>query len=648
MKYKRYRRILAAFAAAVMVLISTAAAFAGESGFDMTLSDRGKGSAGLSVTSAESYQDLTVKVSKGDVIYYLGQGKTDGGGRWALEVSLPDGATYDVAINVNGETQSRKLEMKQETPPSPSPSEKIRVSFRLIGDSHHDSPDQHDKYVTWISTKNYRVSKNSPVLEVFKEALGKAGLSYDAEYGYGFPENYISGIESPITGKMLREFDNGKQSGWMYTLNGDHPDVGIAEQKLRDGDRVIFHYIDEKSELKDEPWLSASDADPKPSSGSGSAGGAGTAETGPSLKPEITADKNGAANLVMKDSDMKGIINAAKASGSAIIQIAPVVKGEASKVSVELPKASVDSIRKDTKADLVVKMKIADVRIPGSSLGELAKENGSVVLLTAEKKKDGAVSVEIKVGDKLISKLSGGVTVTLPAKNPSPGTVMLLVSGDGQQVLLSAFFAKDTASARLDGSCTLVIKDNSKSFADMPNTHWAKDAVDFVTARQLFSGTGKEAFGPDDQMTRAMLVKVLWPLAGEPAAAESEKNSFGDVPQEAWYADAVAWAAEKNIVSGTGKGFEPDGNITREQMVTILYHFAKEMKMDMDVKTDGEAVQQFKDAGQTSAWAKESMNWAVSQGLLSGKGNKQLDPTGLATRAEVASILRSFTNKLFQ
>lgn len=646
MEYKRYRRILAALLTVAMVLLGTAASFAGESGFTMTLTDQGKGSAALSVASADSYQDLTVKISEGNVVYYLGQGKTDGSGQWAQVVSLPEGAAYDVDINVNGQKKSQKLEMKQETPPpAPSP-EKIKVSFRLIGDSHHGSPDQHDKYVTWISTRNYSVPVDSPVLVLFKEALGRAGLSYDAEYGYGFPENYISGIESPITGKMLREFDNGKQSGWMYTVNGVYPDVGIAEKKLRSGDRVIFHYTDQASDKEDEPWLSAPDVDPKPAAGHGTSGEAGAGEAGPSLKPEITVDKDGVANAVIKDADMKDAINAAKTSGSAIIQIAPVVKGDASKVSVELSRDSVDSMQKNTKAELVIKMEIADVRIPRASLGELAKEKGNAVFVTAEKKKDGTVALEIKVGDKRISMLTEGVKVSLPSKNPTSGTVIILASGDAQKVVLSSVAAKNVVTARLDGSATLAVKDNSKSFADMPKAHWAKDAVDFVTARQLFSGTGKDEFGPEDQMTRAMLVKVLWPLAGEPAAADGEKASFGDVPQDAWYADAVAWAAEKKIVSGTGKGFDPDGNITREQMVTILYQFASEMKMD--VKADDKAVQQFKDGEQTSSWAKEAMNWAVGQGLLSGKGNKQLDPAGLATRAEVASILQSFTNKMFQ
>ena len=650
MKYNKSRKILAALLAVMMVLLSSAAVFAGEPGFAMTLKDQGKGSAALSVASAESFRDLTIKVYRGDAVYYLGQGKTDSGGDWSLALALPQGAVYDVDINVDGETQTRKLEMKKDEKPPVPPGENMRVSFRLIGDSHHGSADKHDKYVTWISTRNYTVAKDSPVVDLAKEALDRAGLSYELKYGYGYDENYLSGVESPITGKMLREMDNGRTSGWMYTLNGVHPDYGIAQQKLSDGDRVVFHYIDKKSELEDEPWLSAPDTDPQrlPAAAGGTAD---SAVTGPALTPVITPDSKGVARAVLTSSDLEPAIEAAKASGSAIIAIAPVVKGEASKVLVEFPRDSAGSIEKNTKADLLVKTGMADILLPNSALGQLKKEEGATVSVSAERKEKGLLSVVIKVGEKIVEKLEPGVDIMVPVKKPTPGTVMILVKGETQTIMRRAMAGKDGISACVEGSADILVKDNSKVFADVAENHWAKDAVDFATARGLFSGTGRNEFSPEDKMTRAMLVKVLWSLAGEPASSGG-KASFGDVPAGAWYAGAVAWAADKGIVSGTGKGFEPDSQVTREQMASILFRFAMEMKLDAMADKEAErkskeAVREFKDAQQISPWALDAVSWAVDAGLISGKGDKRLDPLGMASRAEVASILYHFAQKVY-
>ena len=135
-------------------------------------------------------------------------------------------------------------------------------------------------------------------------------------------------------------------------------------------------------------------------------------------------------------------------------------------------------------------------------------------------------------------------------------------------------------------------------------------------------------------MTRAMLVTALWRLEGEPAAAGT--SGFPDVKPDAWYAEAVDWASQTDIVSGTGAGFDPEGSVTREQIASILYRYAKLKGWDVS-KTA--SLQDFADGADTSAWATRAMEWAYAEKLITGKDGKCLDPQGQASRAEVATIL---------
>ena len=139
-------------------------------------------------------------------------------------------------------------------------------------------------------------------------------------------------------------------------------------------------------------------------------------------------------------------------------------------------------------------------------------------------------------------------------------------------------------------------------------------------------------------MTRAMLVTVLWRSAGSP---NEGTNGFTDVPADQWYTQAVAWAAQNGIVNGVGNNkFDPDAKITREQLATMLYSYAK--LKGLDTTQGGMAVREFNDYDSISSWAGQSMTWAVNAGILSGRGNNTLAPTAGATRAEMAVMLQQF------
>ena len=179
-------------------------------------------------------------------------------------------------------------------------------------------------------------------------------------------------------------------------------------------------------------------------------------------------------------------------------------------------------------------------------------------------------------------------------------------------------------------------------FTDMPSTaNWAHNGIDFVVAHKLFAGTSDTTFEPNTELTRAMIVEILYCLEGEPAV-EAE-NPFTDVSGSAWYTKAVLWAASNNIVAGIGNGrFDPNGTATREQAATILYEYARFKGCDVDVYGD---LSSFADAGSVSAFARAPMTWAVAEGLISGaviNGRTLLDPQGVTTRAQFAMIMMQY------
>ena len=181
----------------------------------------------------------------------------------------------------------------------------------------------------------------------------------------------------------------------------------------------------------------------------------------------------------------------------------------------------------------------------------------------------------------------------------------------------------------------------SRAFGDVGRHAWYHEAVDYVVENGIFNGMSTSSFAPDLAMTRAMLVTVLWRMAGRPEA--KAPAAFRDVDAGQYYAEAVAWAAENGIVAGISEtAFAPNAKATREQLAAILYRYAKWSGVDVTKTAD---LASFPDAGKVSAYAEEPLAWAVTNGIVSGTlrgGKAYLDPQGGATRAQVASILMRY------
>ena len=165
------------------------------------------------------------------------------------------------------------------------------------------------------------------------------------------------------------------------------------------------------------------------------------------------------------------------------------------------------------------------------------------------------------------------------------------------------------------------------------DAQWYHEAVDYVAANGLMGGVSATEFAPQDTMTRAMIVTVLYREAGSPAVEEA--SGFSDVPAGEWYSDAVAWAEDNGVVNGVGDGkFDPMGNVTREQIATILWRYEGTPAAEADLTSFG-------DAASISDYALEAMTWAVSEGILNGD-NGNLKPTASATRAEFACMIMRY------
>ncbi len=193
----------------------------------------------------------------------------------------------------------------------------------------------------------------------------------------------------------------------------------------------------------------------------------------------------------------------------------------------------------------------------------------------------------------------------------------------------------DDSTSTDDGASTITYKDVN---AD----DWFSDAVNYVSKKNLMNGVGDDMFAPQSNMTRAMVVTILYRMEGSPSVDGTA--SFSDVASGSWYADAVKWAADSNIVNGISSDtFAPKKNVTREQLVCMMYRYAE--YKNIDTTLEGELlIDNYTDKDDISAYAADSVKWSLEKAIIQGSGSK-INPKGNATRAQMAQILCNFLTK---
>ena len=393
-----------------------------------------------------------------------------------------------------------------------------------------------------FAESDLKYAEGSTVYDVFSDLL--------AEHGYTCKRrgSYIAAITSD-SGVTLEEFDEGKNSGWMYRVNGELAGKYMSAQGLKDGDRIELYFTSD--------WTSESGAE-------------GWQKPG---KTETVTNADGSVTKTETKPDGTVAATTTKPDGSTT-------------VAETKPDGSVSTVEK---------------RADGTEVKTAQPVSGEIT---------ASVSVPKSVGS---------TRVDIPVSKPSGSMVAVIVHPDGTEEIVRGSVVTETGIAlRAEGDVRLKIIDNAKSFNDMAD-HWAKDAVEFASSRELFNGVGNDAFGPDRSMTRGMVSTVLARLAGADTAGG-----------ETWYAKGTVWAVENGISDGTA----PEQPVTREQLAAMLYRYAGSPTVSGELSFDDTTV--------ISIWAYDAVRWCVDNGILNGVGGNRMAPQDLARRGQVAAMLMRF------
>lgn len=526
----------------------------------------------------------------------------------------------------------------------------VQVSFKLVGDVDHSKGGSHQEQV-WINTTTLQVPAGSTVKYLTELMLYNRGIDFSA------PDNYITKIKNPSSGAWLEEFTNGPNSGWMYRHNGKIANAGYEQRVLKNGDTVIWSYSDDYTKEKDyesyEPWKGGT-TEQKPN---------GDVQT---IKPSVRVDR-GMARASVNESQMREALTAMQKSGANRLVIAVEAGETFQRAEVSLTGSTLSVLASEKGISLTVETPQGSVQIPQEVLSSLETQRGpGEFRLTMEKKAASEVSldgvnlqgsaildVKFWVDQTPVTQFNGNAISLLI---PLPNDKSFEAGKRYKSILLSEHQKPEyTWSETVAQGGTLVAKLNTKhlttfvvtkepfiAFIDVAETAWYQDAVLFVLGRGWMDGVSSGTFAPDQSMTRAMLVTVLYRMEGKPAVTGT--NPYTDVLEDSWYSNAVLWATNHKIVSGYGNGrFGSDNPITREELATILRNYAKLKQYSVERSKD---LAGYQDASEISSWARNALGWANAEGLLAGRSEKLLAPRDTATRAEVATLLMRFSSTI--
>ena len=349
-----------------------------------------------------------------------------------------------------------------------------------------------------------------------------------------------------------------------------------------------------------------------PSTGSGSTGGGGgggSSSDKPSTgsgKTETTTKPDGTTVKTETKPDGTKVQTVTGKDGS--VSKTETKKDGGTVTETKAADGSTGTVKTDKNGQTTAEAKVSEKAV------EDAKKTGEAVKapVQVEAARDSSTAPVVKVE---LPRSSGDTKVEIPVSNVKPGTVAVLVKADGtEEILKNSLPTEDGIQLTVSGGATLKIVDNSKDFADTRD-HWAKDPIDFVSARGLVSGMSETTYAPDNATTRAQLWTIL--------ARQNDADLSGG---GSWYEKAQTWAKANGISDGTA----PEGTINRAQVVTMLWRAAGSPEVD--------AASTFTDVGTDSYYAK-AVAWAIENGITAGVGGGKFAPTATCTRAQIAAFL---------
>lgn len=280
----------------------------------------------------------------------------------------------------------------------------------------------------------------------------------------------------------------------------------------------------------------------------------------------------------------------------------------------------------------------------GGGGGAVAPTTYDIVIPSALANTVKADKTKAAAGDTVTLTAAGEGTLTVTDANGKAVALTDLGSGKYTFKMPSAKVSvgfKTTADQPCDGG-----KDcPSAPFTDVDTAKWYHLSVDYVLTHKMMNGVSSRAFAPNANLTRGMLVQILYNLEGKPKGTAA---NFSDVQADAWYAEAVGWAASNKVVTGYADGtFRPNAAVTREQAAAILYRYAQSKGIDVSVG-ENTNILSYVDVQQASEYAIPALQWAVGAGVLNGKNGGRLAPTGTATRAEIAAIMQRWCENIIK
>lgn len=358
-------------------------------------------------------------------------------------------------------------------------------------------------------------------------------------------------------------------------------------------------------------------------SGGGSSGG-GSVRPTPTTKPADTAtttvtNPDGSTSTITTSTASDGTItiSATTSTGSAGTT---VMSASGNTVSATTT-ISENALQAAAAAGKPVTAPVAIVPVPSSALGAAP-----------------VVHVTMPTSVKGYTSVADMPKVEIQVPSVTPGTVVYRRNADGSTTLIKeCSTGDDSVIVPVDGSCDLIVAYNTRTFTDVQN-HWAQDRIEFVTAREIFNGSGTK-FDPDGTMTRAMVAQIVYNY--DRFSTRGIRSDFADVPADEWFANSIGWASEQGVVGGYGTKFLPTDSITRQDLIAILYRYARSADYNVNAY---ENLDVYPDAASVSEYARPAMQWALSTGIIGGT-DRGLEPLNLATRAEVAAIMARFVIK---
>lgn len=538
----------------------------------LTLSLEGKDSTNYTLAENTTYDFGAASITKADGSVTAPAAKTDlvyNGEAQAL-ITAGSSTTGTIQYKLNNGEYSTAL-------PEATNAGTYTVSYKVVGDENHEDVDEASFSVT-IGKAAVTVTASDKTAYVGGTAPNLSKSEKDKDYT-------ISSLfgEDTLTGEVTLKYDPEKPD---MTKTGE---AAIKISGTLANDNYDVAYADGKLTITT-----------RPSSGGSSGGGSSTTKT------ETTNNPDGSTTKTETKSDGTVVETTTNKDGSTT---KTETKKDGSSVTENKDASgSTATVKTDKNGSTEAEAKISEKAVAD------AKESGEAVKVPAEVKagENSSSAPTVKVE---LPKNAGETKVEIPVKNVSGGTVAVIVHPDGtEEIVKDSLPTENGIQLTVSGNTTVKIMDNSKDFVDVKD-HWAKDAIDFVSARELVNGINAAHYAPDAATTRAQ----LWTILGR----QNDADLTGGAN---WYEKAQAWSVANGISDGTN----PNGTITRAQMVTMLWRTAG--------SAAAESKTGFTDVSVDSYYA-QAVAWAVENGITTGVGGGRFDPNATCTRAQIATFL---------